>query len=197
MSSLLWYAQRAVPWPVTLGATGMVALGLAAAVLWPDRVGFLVALLVAPLAIASSFVLDEPSAPAVEVAPRSASWRTGARALALLAPAAVWLSGVVLVVQRQAIGSRGGWLLIGAASMTLAMGAAALLAASGRPMPGSYVSTGAALAFLVPYMRLPLPDRAWPYPLAGFPREAVLIWLVVLTLGAAALAAALRKRIHG
>lgn len=145
--SALSYTRRAVPWlSLTTAAVPAIALALLAVAqreaAWASTVMYAALLL---LAMPAAFVLDEPSAAAVDATPRSPWWCHRYRLLVLvplLAVAALGVRGWVLLTQ---LPQPGVPLLIATAFVLAAAASGAVARSVGRCAPGEAVASGVGL----------------------------------------------------
>lgn len=136
---------RAVPWGPVAGGT---ALGLAALFLdgWVVPGGPGSALLwfaLAGFATAAAFVLDEPSAAAVDAVPVRRRTRTARRLLCGLVPVAGWLGGTAALVRSGPDLSWSALAVTGSCFLVVTVCAAAVLRRVGHDTPGELVAAAA------------------------------------------------------
>jgi len=136
---------RAVPWAPVAGGTclGLAALlldgwvvpnGPGSALLWFALAGF---------ATAAAFVLDEPSAAAVDAVPVPRRTRTARRLLVGLLPVVGWLGGTAAVVQSEPGLSWSALAVTGGGLLVATLAAATALRRAGHDAPGELVAAGA------------------------------------------------------
>ena len=185
------HARAGIPWRSLLGVAGpgLLLIGLAFGFgdrPWASRLAQGGLLL---LSVAASFILDEPSAAAVEATPRSPWWGLAARLLGLAAILA--LVCVVAAAWDRANPAPQGWLLalLPAIAAVAAVAGAAVLRRLGRRSPGDLMAAAAGVLLL----GLLLFGPRWgdvellPAPGAATAGELV-VWGVVLAAAGAALA---------
>lgn len=149
---------RAVPWAPVLGGLGIGATALpldmwlvpggpGSALMWFALAGF---------AAAAAFVLDEPSAAAVDAVPVPRRSRTARRLLVGLLPFAGWLAGTAAVVRAEPALSWPALAVTGTGVIVVTLGVATGLRRGGQDAPGELVAVGVgagvvlALVFAVP-----------------------------------------------
>lgn len=191
MAPRWWYLRRGITWPALLGCC-VAALALAAALgRWPSTAVVLLPALLACCAAAAGFVFDERAGAVVAVTPRGGAWRRTARAGVVLLPLAVWCA-VVLARPGDLPLDRSAWWAVGAATLALASGAAALASRREVDAPGSLLASVAAFAVLAPVVVSGFLGWESVYPLTGLPSGVWAFWAVVGSCGAAAWIAAAR-----
>ena len=196
MSQRWWYLRRGVAWQPVLGclAAAVVAVGLLAR--WPSSAVLMLPALLAALAAGAAFLYDEPAVSIASVTPRGSTWRGTTRLLAALFPLALWAAVIALRPGDLPL-SQPGWLLLGAASILLATGIAALAVRPGNPTPGPTLAGLIAIAVLAPVVTAGFLGFPIPFPLEGFPDGIRTFWVVVACVAALACAAGSRGSIMG
>jgi hypothetical protein len=186
-----WYLRRAIPWMALLGCCTGALLLAGVLARWPSMALVALPALVGSCAAAAAFTFDEPALPVVEVTPRGATWRRTARLAAAGVPLLLW-AVFVLVRPGDLPLSRGWWLLIGLAAITLTAGLAALASRRAVPSPGGALAGGVVLAAIAPVVIGAFLDWESLYPMGQFPTSVVVVWLSVGAAGVLACLAALR-----
>lgn len=185
-----WYLRRAVPWAAVLGCSAVAAVAAAALHRWPSASGVLLPAMLACCAAAAAFVFDEPDHDVTSVTPR-AGWRRTARLAAAAVPLALWCTVVALRPTDPPL-SQAGWWLVGAATILLTVGSAALGSRRRFSAPGPILSAVVGIAVLTPVVLGPLLDWGAAYPTAQLEAGVRTFWLATAAIGAAACAVALR-----
>ena len=186
-----WYLRRAIPWMALLGCCAGAVFMAVTIDRWPSTASVLLPLLVAACAAAAAFTFDEASLPVVEVTPRGGVWRRTARLAVSGVPLLVWTLFVAVSPGDLPL-SRGSWLLIGLAAITLTAGIAALASRRSIPTPGSSLAAVVVLALLTPVVVGTFLDWESLYPIDDFSAAVLTVWFGVATAGVLACAAALR-----
>ena len=174
---MVHYAVRALPWPLLATiATAVFAL-MEVVRRWPWTMWPLEACAVGLVAAGAAWCCDEPAASVIDSAPRSLLWRTTARLLGVCVLLGVWVLSVALArdslfehpveVALQGVITPGGILAAGIVPT-------ATFWAVARPLPQT----------------LPLFPYTTSVELGGDWASSLVIWLVVATLAAALLIAA-------
>lgn len=186
----LWYLQRAVPWTALLGslsAAGVLTLLLHR---WPEVSIVGLPLVAACCAAAAGFVYDEPASAIASVTPRAGWWRGSTRLLAAFPPLAAALVLLATMPAELRL-DRGGWWLIGAAFVVLAVAPAAWAARHQVSRPGGVVAGGAVLLGIAPVVLSMLLGWEPIYPFGDFATWVRALWTTVASLGAVGCAAAM------
>ena len=186
-----WYLRRAIPWMALLGCCAGALLMAGAIGRWPSTASVLLPLLVASLAAAAAFTFDEVSLPVVEVTPRGGVWRRATRLAVSLVPLLLW-TAVVVVRPGDLPLSRGSWLLVGLAAISLTAGLAALASRRHVASPGGSLAAVVVLALISPMVIGSVLDWESLYPFGDFSAGVLTVWLGVAGAGALACVAALR-----
>lgn len=174
-----------------LGACGAAVVMAGLLARWPDEAFLLGPALLACCAAATAFVYDEDALEVVAVTPRGASWRRLNRLGVAVLPLSVW-AFVVTLRPGQIPLQRSGWLLLGAATVLLVAGSAALASRRFVPTPGAVLAPVVALAVVAPVTLSGMFSWGTIYPIGDFPEPVRTVWLGVALSGAAACALALR-----
>ena len=116
-----------------LASCVVVAALMAMVAAWPEVVWPLQGAAVGLLAGAAAWSMDETSAAVVDTLPRPLSWRTAARAAAVVPSALVW-TGCVLLLRRPAAAAPRPFLLQGFAAVLLAVAFVTWRRALGEPL---------------------------------------------------------------
>jgi hypothetical protein len=181
---------RAVPWAPVAGGT---ALGLAALLLdgWvvPSGPGSAVLwFALAAFATAAAFVMDEPSAAAVDAVPVPRRTRTARRLLVGLLPVACWFGGTAAVAQSEPGLSRPALAVTGGGLLVATVAAATALRRAGHDAPGELVAAGAG-GLVVLSMAVGAVPKVGPLLESADPssRGAVL-WVVLSVVGVGVIA---------
>jgi hypothetical protein len=155
---------RGVSWGAVLGGSAFGAGILAVCVVFAADGPPLayVRLALVALAAAAAFVLDEPSAAAVDAVPATRRGRTAVRAIAVALPLAVWTSGVLALERRNSATAAGALLVEGAGLLAVSVAISAILRLTGRAEPGEIVASFLGAAMLAALIFNPL---AWSVPL--------------------------------
>lgn len=195
MSKQWWYLRRAVPWAALLGCcAGAVGVALLLE-RWPTSALVLLPVLLACCVAAAGFAFDEVTLPVVEVTPRGATWRRGARLAVAAVPlllwgAVVWLRPGDLALDRVA------WWAVGSAAIVLALGAAALASRRSVAAPGSVLAPVVAIALISPMVITSFLGWASVYPFGDLTATGQGLWWLVGGAGLVACAAALRPGVR-
>lgn len=191
MATRWWYVRRGVAWPAVLGCC-VAALALAAALdRWPSTAVVLLPALLACCAAGAGFAFDERAGAVVAVTPRGGGWRRTSRLGVALLPLAVWGS-VVLARPGGLPLDRGAWWAVGAATVVVASGAAALASRREVDAPGSLLASVVTFALLAPVVVTGFLGWGSVYPLADVPSGVWAFWAVVGATGVATWVAAAR-----
>jgi len=186
-----WYLRRAVPWMAVLGCcAGAVLLALALD-RWPTTALVLLPGLVAACAAAASFCFDEVSLPVVEVTPRGAAWRRGARLVVALVPLLVWTLAVAARPGELPLDRSASW-LVGFAAIGMTVGLAALASRHAVASPGSPLASAVVLVVISPVVVAAFLGWDSLYPIGDFASGVLTFWLAVAGAGVLACLAALR-----
>jgi hypothetical protein len=157
---------------------------------WPDSAGVLVPAVLACCAGAAAFVYDEAALPVVAVTPRGAGWRRSARLGVTLVPLSVWALVVALRPDDVPL-ARPGWWLLGAATVLLVVGSAALASRRLVSTPGALLAPVVAVAVIAPVTLSGMFQWGTLYPIGDFPDAVWTVWLVVAATAAGVCAAGL------
>jgi len=171
---------RAVPWAPVVGGTALGALALVvdgwlvrggpgSALLWFAHAGF---------ASAAAFVLDEPSAAAVDAVPVPRRTRNARRLLVGLVPIAGWLGGTAALARSGPDLSWSALAVTGSAFLVVTLCAAAVLRRLGHDTPGELVA--AAAGAVVVLALIVAPPKIGPVLEAyDVSTRATALWLVL------------------
>jgi hypothetical protein len=163
---------------------------------WRPSEAFLLApAMLACCAAAAAFAYDEDALAVVAVTPRGASWRRANRLAVMLVPLSVWLVVVTLRPGHAAL-SPPGWWLLGAASMLLVVGLAALASRRLVPTPGALLAPVVALITVAPVTLSGMFSWGSLYPVGAFPDTVRTVWLGVALSAAVVCVVALRPGIR-
>lgn len=191
MAARWWYVRRGVAWRAVLGCC-VAALVLAGALArWPSTAVVLLPALLACCAAASGFAFDERAGAVVAVTPRGGGWRRTVRLGVALLPLALW-GAVVLARPGDLPLDRTAWWSVGAATVALASGAAALASRREVDSPGSVLASVAAFAVLAPVVVTGFLEWEPVYPVSDLASGVWAFWAVVGAGGLAAWLAASR-----
>jgi hypothetical protein len=190
------YLRHAVGWRGLFVATAAMAGLFALAIAVPAHLGGLVLACLVVLAVAVALLFDEQAIAVVRVAPRSAAWRFGARAVAVVIPAAGWGIGVWVLSARLDGLNRGGWWLIGVGVALAVCGAATSLVRRGSATPGAAVAAAAVLVVAAPLVPLPVHLPVTVYPFGTFPDTTIRVWTVIVCVSFASVLRAARSTPH-
>ena len=190
-----WYLRRGIPWLALLGccAAALVLTGVLAR--WPEAAVGLLPALLACCAVAAAFLFDERATAVVAVTPRGATWRRTARLAVAAVPLAVWAL-VVAARPGDLPLERPGWWLVGAATIGLVTGIAALASRRDVAAPGSVLAGVIPVAVIGPVVVTAFLGWDTIYPIEGFGEGIRQFWLVVGVGGAIACVLALRPGVR-
>ena len=191
MAERWWYLRRGVAWWALLGccvAALAVAGGLSR---WPSSSVVLLPALLACCAAGAGFVFDESAGAVVAVTPRGAGWRRTARLGVALVPLAVWC-GAVLARPGDLPLDRWAWWSVGAATLALASGLAAMASRREVDSPGALLASLVALVVLAPVVVTAFLGWDSVYPVSDLPTGVWAFWAVVGTAGVTTWLAAAR-----
>lgn len=132
---MIRYAVRAVPWSRCLVGMALLVVLMECVRRWPTEVWLLQPAAVGLLAGIAAWAQDEPAAAVVDPSPRSLTWRTAARAPALLLLTALWTS-LVLHSTSSLHGHAAAVLVQGCAAIALGAAWAGVQRARGVASPG-------------------------------------------------------------
>ena len=152
---------RGVPWTAVTMSSALAALLMVPWVAWPT-VSFGPMMLTSGFAIlgaAAAFVLDEPSADAVDAGPTTRRQRSMVRSLALVLPLSVGLAAVAGLEARTPLVPARGLVLQVVGCVLLGLTAAAVSRSRGVASPGDAAASGVGLLLLVCAHLEPL--RSW------------------------------------
>ncbi len=190
-----WYLRRGIPWLALLGCCAAAVALAGVLARWPSTALLMLPVLLACCAAGAAFVFDERATAVVAVTPRGATWRRTARLAVAGVPLAVW-SSVVLLRPGDLALQRSGWWLVGAATIALVAGTAALASRRQVAAPGSLLAAVVALAVIGPVIVTSFLGWESIYPVEGFPAAVRTFWWVVAAAGAIACLAALRPGVR-
>jgi hypothetical protein len=148
------------------------------------------------LAAAAAFSLDEPAADAVDATPTTRTRRTAVRSLALVAPSAVWLLGLLGVEQRVASTPVLALLLEGVGAMTAAFALAACLRSAGLKEPGDVVASVCGAAILGMLLINPVSRSLRVFPVAEGWAASSALWASLTLVSVVVTIAASRDQPH-
>lgn len=196
MAARWWYLRRGVAWPALLGccATALVVAG--ALERWPSTAVVLLPVLLACCAAGAGFAFDERAGAVVAITPRGGAWRRTTRLGAALLPLAVW-GAVVLARPGDLPLDRRAWWAVGAATVALASGLAALAARREVDSPGSLLASVVAFAVLAPVVVTGFLGWDSVYPVSDLAPGVWGFWVVVGAAGVTVWLAAVRPGVHG
>jgi hypothetical protein len=186
-----WYLRRGVAWQPLLGCCAVATAAAGVVARWPSTALLLLPALLACCAAGSAFVFDEPSASVVAVTPRGATWRRTARLAVTALPLTLWAAVVALRPGGVPL-VRPGWWLVGAATILLASGVAALSSRREASAPGAALAAALVIAVIGPVLAAGFLGLASPYPIDGFPDGVRGLWLGVAAAACLAWCIALR-----
>jgi hypothetical protein len=175
---------RSAPWLPLLGAAGVAAALLAAAVLAHDTGGAsLIALLgLAACGASAAYILDEESADVLDSTPTSRSRRVLWRLPLAALPAAVALGGLLALAH---VDSSNHWLRLiplAVGSLAIGVGLAAALRSGATGIPGDLASVVTLLGLMLLVLVDPL--RRWvtlaPLGEPGHVGRSVMLWAAVI-----------------
>lgn len=195
MAPRWWYARRGVAWPALLGCCA-AALALASALArWPATAVVLLPALLACCAAGAGFAFDERATAVVAVTPRGGAWRRTTRLGVALLPLAVW--GAVVLARPGGLPlDRAAWWAVGAATVALASGVAALAARREVDAPGSLLASLVAFAVLAPVVVTGFLGWESVYPVSDLAPGVWGFWAVVGCGGVAAWLVAARPGVQ-
>lgn len=181
-----WYLRRATPGASVLGPCAAALLLAGGLARWPSTASALLPMVLALCAGAAAFAYDEPAIALVTTTPRGATWRRTTRLTVAVLPLGTWV-GVVAVRPGDLPLQRAGWWLIGAATVAVTLGVAALGSRHEVATPGAPLAAVVALAVLAPLVVGPLLDLTPIYPVGEIGTEVWGLWWAVSGIGAAVL----------
>jgi hypothetical protein len=169
---------RGVNWPALLGGSaigaGILAVCVAFAADGPPLLYVRLALVA--LAAAAAFVLDEPSAAAVDAVPVTLRGRTAIRATAVALPFAVWAAGVLALQWRNSATAAGALLVEGAGMLAVAVALSAVLRLLGRAEPGEIVASFLGASMLGALIFNPAPGSVPIFPVGEGWAASTALW---------------------
>ena len=195
MSQRWWYLRRGVAWPAIVGCAVAAGVTTGALARWPSSAGVLLPVVLACCAAAAAFVFDERGTAVVAVTPRGAGWRRTARLAVAVVPLVGW-GAIVLVRPGDLPLERAGWWLVGAATIALTAGLAALASRREVSAPSSALAAVVTLAVISPVVVTSFLGWDSVYPVEGFARGAWVFWSVMAAAGVAVWSVALRPGIR-
>ena len=128
------------------------------------------------LAAAAAFVLDEPSAAAVDAVPATRRARTAVRATAVALPLAVWTAGILALERRNGATAVGALLVEGAGVMAVAVALSASLRLTGRAEPGEIVASVLGASMLAVLIVNPWPGSVPLFPVGDGWAASTALW---------------------
>ena len=190
-----WYLRHSLPWPAVLGACAAAGLLAGCLARWPSTALILLPGLLACCATAAAFLFDEAAVRVVAVTPRGATWRRTTRLAVAAVPLGLWAL-VVLARPGDLPLERPGWWLIGAATIALVVGVAALASRREVPAPSVLLAGVVALAAIGPVVVTSFLGLPSIYPLGDFSQGVLVFWLAVAGAAAVTLVAMLRPGVR-
>ena len=195
MAPVTWYLRRAVPWTTLLGCSAGAVVVAVLLERWPSSALVLLPTLVACCAAAAAFSFDETALPVVAVTPRGATWWRVAR-LGVAAVPLLVLTVVVALRPGDLPLARGSWWLLGAGTIGLTTGLAALASRRHVPRPGGALSGPVVLAVLAPVIVTAFLGWESIYPVGEFGAGVRNLWLGVTGLAVLTCLLALRPGVR-
>jgi len=169
---------RGVNWPALLGGSaigaGILAVCVAFAAGGPPLLYVRLALVA--LAAAAAFVLDEPSAEAVDAVPVTRGGRTAIRVTAVALPFAVWTAAVLARERRNGATAVGALLVEGAGMLAVAVAVSAVLRLAGRAEPGEVVASFLGASMLGALIFRPAPGSVPIFPVGEGWAASTALW---------------------
>ncbi|HEX5917514.1 MAG TPA: hypothetical protein VFY76_06640 [Nocardioides sp.] len=196
MAARWWYLRRGVAWPALLGCCVTALVVAALLERWPSTAVVLLPALLACCAAGAGFAFDEHAGAVVAVTPRGGAWRRTTRLGVVLLPLVVW-GTVVLARPGDLPLDRWAWWAVGAATVALASGLAALAARREVDSPGSLLASVVAVVVLAPVVVTGFLGWESVYPVSDLPPGVWGFWVVVGAAGVAVWLAAVRPGVRG
>jgi hypothetical protein len=128
------------------------------------------------LAAAAAFVLDEPSAAAVDAVPVTRRGRTAIRVTAVAFPFAIWTAAVLALERRNDATAVGALLVEGAGMLAVAVAVSAALRLAGRAEPGEMVASFVGASMLGALIFNPAPGSVPIFPVRDGWAASTALW---------------------